>query len=153
MLYFSQVFWAFIWSFAYKKKIYCVVCSYFSFFTILYCADEWFSSYPRKNIFVQSSSECQPSVSVKIFSCQYWHYFSDHRSFTLIEGFFSYYFNIFICSSFFLDSPIALLLTMSVCSVSYNLSDVQKVTWIKTKNNTSTPILLTFKEIEHPIFE
>ena len=28
----------------------------------------------------------------------------------------------------------------------YNFSDVQKTTWIKTKNITSTPLLLTFKE-------
>ena len=28
----------------------------------------------------------------------------------------------------------------------YNLLDVQKVTWIKTKNDTSTPLLLTFNE-------
>ena len=34
----------------------------------------------------------------------------------------------------------------------YNLSDVQKATWIKTKNITSTPLLLTFKEKYPPIF-
>ena len=34
----------------------------------------------------------------------------------------------------------------------YNLSDVQKATCIKTKNNTSTPLLLIWNENEPPIF-
>ena len=34
----------------------------------------------------------------------------------------------------------------------YNFSDVQTATWIKTRNNTSTSLLLTFKEKEPPIF-
>ena len=34
----------------------------------------------------------------------------------------------------------------------YNLMDVHKATGIKTKNITSTPLLLTFKEKEPPIF-
>ena len=32
--------------------------------------------------------------------------------------------------------------------IQYNLLDVKKATWIKTKNITSTPLLLTFKETE-----
>ena len=35
----------------------------------------------------------------------------------------------------------------------YNLYDAQKATWIKTKNTTSTPLLLTFKEKEPPRFK
>ena len=34
----------------------------------------------------------------------------------------------------------------------YNLSDVQQVTWIKSKNVTFNPLLLTFKEKEPPSF-
>ena len=34
----------------------------------------------------------------------------------------------------------------------YNISDVQKATCIKTKNTTSTPLLLPFKEKELPRF-
>ena len=34
----------------------------------------------------------------------------------------------------------------------YNPLDVQKSTWIKTKNTTSTTLLLTFKEKEPPRF-
>ena len=30
----------------------------------------------------------------------------------------------------------------------YNFSDVKKITWIKTKNITSTPLLMTFKDKE-----
>ena len=33
-----------------------------------------------------------------------------------------------------------------------NLANVQKSTWIKTKNTTSTPVRLTFKEKEKPRF-
>ena len=35
----------------------------------------------------------------------------------------------------------------------YNLLDVKKATWITTKNISSTPLLLTFKEKEPPIFK
>ena len=34
----------------------------------------------------------------------------------------------------------------------YNLLDVKKATWMTTKNISSTPLLLTFKEIEPPRF-
>ena len=34
----------------------------------------------------------------------------------------------------------------------YNLLDVQKRTWIKTRNITSTPLLLIFKENKPPRF-
>ena len=34
----------------------------------------------------------------------------------------------------------------------YNLIDVKKATWIKTKNTTSTPLLQTFKGKEPPSF-
>ena len=34
----------------------------------------------------------------------------------------------------------------------YNLLDVKKATWIKIKNIAFTPLLLTFKEKEPPIF-